>query len=212
MWIGTKNIRLRTIDELNENERTIILDKRRYNETETSDWADWITDDFMNEMESVGWSIKKNTLVWDAQYAKIGFEGWLNIEKFGEAKIKNFKVTNKTFKELRSVTDDLNCHSVVGRREHSSELEIDDITQGEFTTNINFKKFTLQWEQVKDEIEFHYSETLKKFGKMLEETLEEITSDKYLIERIRDDDELFDDKLDTHNRNEFVGELREVKE
>jgi len=208
-------LELRTFDELTESERDTLIEKVRYREVEDTSWADWIEYDFVDELESNGWTVNKDHIPWYANRANIAFDGILDICEFAEKNIKNFiriddTDTNDEFKEIKSIEGNVNCRCEVNRcydaeLDISEEIEFDSIDLPDGFDEDDIKKANEQWQMIKEAIEKHHEETIEKFGKMLKDQYEYIQSDEYWIEYFQENGGYYDEDL------EFYDEL-EVKE
>jgi hypothetical protein len=220
MMKGTMSLELRTFDELTPEEKTKLIDKIRYREVEDCSWSEFITDDFTNELKENGWFVLKNGVGWYADRGKIAFDGVLNIDTFCELHIKDWLPKHDGGRtgqqQFKKQSEQINVKSVRDRDGWNCRLDIDDpVVEEDFDGSDamrkdSFKKFQLQWEKIKDEIEFFYDEILKKFGKEMEEQYEYLQSDEYIIERYHDDGGYFDNELEWYSEKEF-DTLKEVK-
>jgi hypothetical protein len=210
----TKTLELRTFDELTESEKETLIEKVRYREVEDTDWAEWIEEEFVHELESNGWTVDKKNIPWYANRAKIAFNGDLDICEFAEKNIKNFiriddTDENDVFREIKSMEGDVNCRCEVNRcydaeLDISEEIEFNSMDLPDGFDEDDIKKANEQWQMIKEAIEKHHEETIKKFGKMLEEQYDYLQSDEYWAEYFRDQGMYFDEDLEEHYENEFT--------
>jgi hypothetical protein len=213
----TKTLELRTFDELTESERDTLIEKVRYREVEDTNWADWIEEEFVHELESNGWIVNKNHIPWYANRANIAFNGTLDICEFAEKNIKNFiriddNNTNDVFREIKSMEGDVDCSCSVNRcydaeLDISEEIEFDPMDLPDGFDEDDIKKANKQWQMIKEAIEKHHEETIETFGKMLKEQYDYLQSDEYWIEYFHYQGGYYDEDLEYHDESE----VKEVK-
>ena len=212
---ATKTLELRTFQELSPDEKSKLINAIRTREVEDNIWADWIESDFQHELEADGWRVKGN-IGWYASRGAIAFSGFINIEEFCENHIKDWLPKHngckETFKEIRSVMDDIDISSTQSRDGWSCQLEIDtdSVSELDFASKEQYNRYVEQLEMIQDEIESAYDDIIKKYGKILEEQYEYLQSDEYLTEYLNDLDRYYDENLEFYDRDEM--ERMEVKQ